>query len=305
MREIKKNRINVIWATYPIVSALVIGYWLKKITGLPLICDLRDPIWEEETWVNTRKFRWLKKFELKLLTIADRVVFTSPGTVQKYMHRYPGLIDDKCELITNGYDSVNFTVVPKLLESKKVFLHSGIIPVYERNPENFFLALSTLKKKGLLRAANYEFRLRACGYADQYQQRTKELGIDDLVSFPDGVAYEDAIAEMQSVDALMVFQDKTCNWQIPAKVFEYMRAGRPIIGWVDPGSDTAKVLADCNMDDYLAPLDDAEAIGDVLSQFIRENDWQKKCEDYEQFERKALTKNLADLISVLAKTDQS
>ena len=34
----------VIWATFPIASALVVGMALHKATKIPLIVDLRDPI---------------------------------------------------------------------------------------------------------------------------------------------------------------------------------------------------------------------------------------------------------------------
>jgi len=302
LQLIKRTKAEVIWVTYPIVSALVIGYWLKKITGLPLICDLRDPIWEEETYQDTRRFKWLKKFEERLLTLADRIVFTSPGTIEKYRGRYPSLIADKSMLITNGFDSDNFPVttgVPKR-NKKKVFLHSGIIPVYERNPENFFKAISNLKEQGVLRADLHEFRLRACGFESLYRQRVTELGISDLVSFPVSISYEDALSEMLNADALMVFQDKTCNWQIPAKVFEYMYAQRPVLGWVDPDSDTAKILEDCNIGDFIAPLDDVIKIEEALSRFISRGDWQSKCKGYKQFDRKVLAKELADLVTALA-----
>ena len=303
--HIKQKKIDVIWATYPIISALVIGYWLKKITGLPLICDLRDPIWEEETWEDTRKQRWLKSFEFKLLKLADKIIFTSPGTIKKYQKRYPNIIDTKSILITNGYDSDNFKDVNKAQDYKKIFLHSGVIPIYERNPENFFLALSYLKKQGVICGNEHEFRLRACGFSSEYQKRTKELQIDDLVSFPESISYEEALQEMQSADALMILQDKTCNWQIPAKVFEYMHAQRPILGWVDQGSDTADVLSSCNMGEYIAPLSDAMAIADALSRFIREDAWQIKCQGYEHFERKMLASHLAVIVADLACSNQA
>lgn len=301
LHHIKKNQPDVIWATYPIVSALVIGYWLKKLTGLPLICDLRDPIWEEETYKNTWRFRWLKRFEAKLLAVADTIVFTSPGTIEKYSQRYPDLISKKIKLITNGFDSSNFPKVnePVKKSQKKVFLHSGIIPVYERNPDNFFLAIQALKEKDILNSKQHEFRLRACGFEDVYKQRIKELGIDDLVTFPAAIGYEEALLEMQAVDALMVFQGKTCNWQIPAKIFEYMQAQRPVLAWVDHGSDTEGVLASCGMADFIAPLSNATAISEVLERFVKAGNWSLKSSGYEHFERKALTGQLAELIKRL------
>lgn len=305
LRQIKRNRVDVIWVTYPIVSALVIGYWLKKLTGLPLICDLRDPIWEEETYQNNYRSRWLKRFEKKLLSLSDWIVFTSPGTIEKYRKRYPSVIDAKSQLITNGFDSNDFPEIDVKKCGKRVFLHSGIIPIYERNPENFFVALKTLKEGGVLNAQQHEFRLRACGFEDIYRQRTKALGIDDIVSFPGSISYASAIREMQSADVLMVFQDSTCNWQIPAKVFEYMQAQRPILAWADRESDTAEILSGCDMGKYIAPLSDAGAIADVLENFIQEGGWRAKSIGHERFERRALTEKLALLVEAIVQKNQS
>ncbi|HEX8013242.1 MAG TPA: glycosyltransferase, partial [Casimicrobiaceae bacterium] len=61
--------------------------------------------------------------------------------------------------------------------------------------------------------------------------------------------------------------------QIPAKLYEYLRAGRPVVALTDPRGDTAGVLRDAGI--YtIARLDSAEEITALLSRFvadIREN----------------------------------
>jgi hypothetical protein len=72
---------------------------------------------------------------------------------------------------------------------------------------------------------------------------------------------------MVSVDALLVLQASNCNEQIPAKIYEYLRAGRPILALTDPAGDTAGVLRQAGMHS-LARLDSIEEIAAILPRFL-------------------------------------
>jgi len=74
---------------------------------------------------------------------------------------------------------------------------------------------------------------------------------------------------MVRADALLVLQASNCNDQIPAKLYEYLRAGRPLIALTDPVGDTAGVLRDAGVD-AIAPLDSAERIAVQLETLLFE-----------------------------------
>ncbi len=92
-------------------------------------------------------------------------------------------------------------------------------------------------------------------------------GVADLVSVLPAIPYREALAEMVGVDALLVMQASNCNAQIPAKVYEYLRAGRPIYALTDPAGDTADLMRRAGVPD-IAPLDSADAIAASLPSFI-------------------------------------
>ncbi|MFT6284925.1 MAG: hypothetical protein ACJAXM_001401, partial [Arenicella sp.] len=173
-------------------------------------------------------------------------------------------------------------------------------PKYERDPEAFFVAIATLKKRGIVTPSQHEFRLRACGHTELYAQRVKDLEIHDLVSFPEAIAYQQALAEMRGADALMIFQDATCNWQIPAKLFEYFRVEKPILAWSDVTSDTGNLLAK-HCDNYvMAPLQDSDKIAIAIENFLQKDAWQNQNTDVSQFSRQALTRQLETLLVKVA-----
>jgi hypothetical protein len=96
-------------------------------------------------------------------------------------------------------------------------------------------------------------------------------GVQHLIELMPPVGYRDALAEMLRADALLVLQAADCNEQIPAKLYEYFRARRPLLALTDEAGDTAAALRDagCNS---IAPLDDAHRIAALLVDFMADED---------------------------------
>jgi hypothetical protein len=62
-------------------------------------------------------------------------------------------------------------------------------------------------------------------------------------------------------------QAANCNDQVPAKVYEYLRCGRPILALTDPGGETATLLRRARAD-AIAPLDAEDEIHSALRLFL-------------------------------------
>jgi hypothetical protein len=100
-----------------------------------------------------------------------------------------------------------------------------------------------------------------------YKSLLTNLGLQGCVQFAPLVDYTTALQEMVDVDGLLLFQGYTSNPAIPAKLYEYFRAGRPILALADADGDTARLLTEQGVG-HLAPLDDEEAITHALGQFV-------------------------------------
>lgn len=273
LRLIRKHRIDAIWSTYPIATAHMIGATLKRLSGLPWIADIRDPIAEDNYPPDPmqRKARW--RVERKTVERAERVVFTTPGTVRKYAARYPQYDDDKWVCLPNGFDETSFARAeadgagPGRSEAPFTLLHSGTVYPSERDPTRLFAALGELKREGRLTAADLQLVLRASQHDDLYGPMLAEHDIADMVRLEPMVPYTEALAEMLAADSLLILQASNCNQQIPAKVYELMRAGRPILALTDRAGETAKLLERFG-GDAIWPLDDKDAIKTGLLQFV-------------------------------------
>ena len=153
-----------------------------------------------------------------------------------------------------------------------LMLHSGIVYPSERDPTQLFMALGRCKIEGSLTPADLRIRFRASVHDELLQSLAQTHGAQDFIELCPAVPYREALAEMLGVDALLVMQASDCNAQIPAKIYEYLRAGKPILGLTDPAGDTAEVLRKAGLND-MARLDSADEIGHLLPALV--HGWRK------------------------------
>jgi len=325
LKLIRRYRPAAIWTTYPIATAHRIGYWLHRRTGLPWIADFRDSMTEEGYPSDPRQFKAFKKIERRAMENAARAVFTTPGAVRMYRERYPSVPRDRFALLPNGYDEAPFLEAEAALGTEKggahlrqgsggqaggplTLVHSGILYPSERDPRPFFDAVAELKRTGAVDATKLKIVLRATGHDETHRPEIERRGIADLVKLEPQVPYREALREMLLADGLLLFQASNCNHQVPAKVYEYFRARRPILALTDAKGDTAAVLHDAGVG-AVVPLDDAAAIARGLSAFLADvragTAPVVAGEDVARHSRRGRTEELAGVLSVVAGVDRA
>lgn len=271
LQLIRRERPALLWSTYPIATAHLIGLTLHRLTGIPWVADCRDSMTEDSYPRDPRQRRVFLWLERQLVQHAAKVVFTTPGALRMYAARYPTLDPARWAVVANGYDEENFRGAeqanPPLATKRRRLVHSGVLYPSERDPSGFFAALAALKQEGRIRADCLEVVLRATGHDDDYRQRLVAQGIDDIVTLAPNIAYEQALREMLEADGLLLFQARNCNHQIPAKVYEYLRAQRPVFALTDAEGDTAQLLQTTG-GALIVPLDDGVQIKAGLCEFL-------------------------------------
>ncbi len=273
-RMIRQHRPTIIWSTYPIATAHLIGYWLSRLSGIPWVADFRDPMAhvgyppDKATWDS------YLSVEQKVFAQASRMVFTTSGAARLYAQRYMPQAS-RIRIIENGYDEASFsslvlpTSQPSLNPGKFTLLHSGVVYPEWRDPKKLFAALRRLIDSGVLNPDLFRIRFRASGHPDFLASLVASHNLNELMQILPPVGYRTALAEMCAADGLLVLQSDDCNDQIPAKVYEYLRAQKPILGICGDAGDTANVLRQAGFK-HLAPLEQSQLIGDALVSFLHD-----------------------------------
>jgi len=281
LRLVRERSVDVVWSTFPIATAHAIGLDVERHTGLPWVAEFRDPMWQGDYPPDPRINRAWRQLETKVFERARRVVVTTPGAAGDYRERFPEFGASNIHVVENGFDESAFADADARIRSRPpatpeigqslTLLHSGVIYPDERDPTCLFDALALLKSRSDPVANRLILKLRATGNDGLFQSMIDERRIGDIVRLEPAIDYVRALEEMLTVDGLLILQAANCNAQIPAKLYEYFRAGRPIVALTDPAGDTAGALNGAGAG-LIAPLDSVEGIVSALREFLRRTD---------------------------------
>lgn len=312
LKLIRRHRPQAIWSTCPIATAHLIGATLQRLSGLPWVADMRDPLVQDTHPSDWRVRRAYAALERRMVDRASRVVFVTPGLARHYQAHYPSLDAARVRVIENGFDEDSFARLeaakrmPVPVEDAFVLVHSGLVYPTARDPRALFLALRRIADSGILDSLHFKVVFRASGRDTEIAALADELGVSRWISLAPAVGYVEALSEMCGVHGLLLMQSAMCNDQIPAKTYEYLRAGRPILALTDERGDTGRLLRSFGIDS-IAPLDDARAIAVVLTRFIeRVRSGEAPiapCEHLMKYSRQRLTRSLAQVLDDVAAQD--
>ena len=274
LRLIREWQPHVIWSTYPIATAHVIGSALRRRTGLPWIADFRDPMAQDAYPPDPKLWRSFKAIEEQTIREARCSAFTSPGAARSYRERYPDAAD-KITVIENGFEESSFAKLntsranmrPHLAGRALRLLHSGVVYPSERDPTQLFAAVRRLADTAGLSPDTLRIVFRAPAHDRMLHTLAQVYAVQSFIEVLPPIPHDAALEEMLRADGLLVLQASNCNQQIPAKLYEYFRAARPILGLTDPRGDTAGAMRDAGVD-TIAPLDSVEGIAHMLNLFI-------------------------------------
>jgi len=96
----------------------------------------------------------------------------------------------------------------------------------------------------------------------------RNLGAD--VSVTGQLPYQAAVDEMTRADLLVLFDTPGRKIGVPAKLYEYLGAGRPVLALAEPDGDTAQVLKESGVCHRIAPPKDVPRIAQAMAELVRE-----------------------------------
>lgn len=240
---------QVVFSTSPPVATHLAALLLKWRHGVPWIADFRDPFWGNPTRTARRSAAMGPLLERLIFQNADAVIANTDAVAALWSRRYPRWTD-KIHVIWNGFDPDDrIEPLPREERIQRRISHVGAL-YGDRTPLAVASSLERLIASGVLAPGGAQLRLvgpitdRARRDLDAPVLRRlaehQHLHVDDRT-----VPQDEARREMLQADWLLLLDlnDRNPGLQLPAKLFDYVRAGRPILAFTNPGSPTERVLA--------------------------------------------------------------
>ena len=270
LRLIRKHRVDAIFSTYPIPSAHIIGYALAKLTGKPWVADFRDPMWDEYVTASSSALRARRMIEAKTLQACSHAILATAGMEALFHRRYPQVSKSKMSVILNGFDEADFANIvsqPQHNHTPVTLIHAGLLEQVDRDPIPFFHGIRLGMDKGFIREDQLRVHLIGLGNNTIYQTEIEKLSLSNVVFLLPPIAYSEALQHMADADVLLLFQGSSCDAQIPAKLYEYLRIGKPILAMTTLDGETGKMLLKTKAGQVVSPSD-PEVIANTLKDFI-------------------------------------
>ncbi len=292
---IEDEDIRHIITTSPPHSTQLIGLKIKKkYPAIKWIADLRDP-WTDIYYYKQFYPTFISKYiDLKLeesvLKKADKII-TVGASLKNLFSLKVKEIENKTEVITNGYDADDFSGIiatrPLRFTITYVGTLSDIYPV-----DGFLNALHIFKEKG------NEFILKFIGTLSQYQKDLIESKTaDSNLEFIPYIDHDAAIKFMlQTSVLLLIIPDHQSNKSIiTGKLFEYIASGKPIVCLGPADGDAAGIIRETGHGITFS-YKDSKGISEYLSNLISDMSIIEKMSPI-AYSRKELTRKIIPLLS--------
>ena len=215
---------------------------LAQRFDVPWIADFRDPIDTSAGDQALLQNLVAPRLEYSVLKNSTLALANTDTMRDRWMVRYPEL-QDKIHVLWNGFDPEDRIVQrPAPSRDRKILSHVGEL-YGGRDMRPILEAFERLIRKDQLQASR--FCIRQIGPVEPGelppQQFLDTAQTEGWLQLKEPVAPPEARTLALESDGLLLIQPQTAL-QVPGKLFEYLRIGRPILAFIVKGSPVERIL---------------------------------------------------------------
>jgi glycosyltransferase involved in cell wall biosynthesis len=272
-RVIRRYRPEAILTSSPPQQIHLLGMWLKLRYQIPWVADFRDP------WATNGRPRprWSVQHALDLygegqvFNHADAIIANAPLAQEVLEKGYPRHCA-KIVTIPNGFDPGMFPPPSRRDDPHTVrILYAGEM-YWGRDPRPVLDAIAGNPGERL--CERYPLRVSFFGRASEdtfhLDEEVKRRGLEVQVRLGGQVTYKQTLQEMIDSDILLLLDTPGRRIGVPAKLYEYLGAGKPILALAEPDGDVSWALQKSGIPYRIAPPRDVGAIKQALGELLAE-----------------------------------
>lgn len=253
---------DVLFLRTPPLQLGLTGFLAARLRGVRVVLNVQDihPDLSIESGIlkNRAAIRFAQGLEKWVYGIADHIVVIGEGFLKNLLDK--GVPGEKLTVIPNWVDTDFLKPYPKDnpvsrkygLNDKFVLMYSGTISISSNRALEHVLeaAVALREDKDVVFVIVGEGLKKA-----ELRKRAAELG-SDSVRFLPFQPYEDLPRLLASSDVLLVPLDKEkSQMSVPSKLYNFLAAGRPILGLAPLDSEVAALIRGTRCGDVVAPGD--------------------------------------------------
>jgi len=244
----RRQRPDVLWATGPPFSTFVAAREVSRRTGIPYVLDFRTSWTIVPSPFEAKRPWWAQRLDRRLLRSlfkhASAVVFFYAAEAECFWRMYRDVLDpSRIHVIPNGFDG---EVEPFAAPDTKKFtvLYTGTLADYDYDA--FLEAVAAFVRRDPRRRD--QTSIQFVGEQDpSIAARVTQLGLEEVVSLRPPLSHVAVTALQRHAHALLMLErrpsHKGYELLAGAKLFGYLKAGKPILG-ILPHGVAERILRD-------------------------------------------------------------
>jgi len=277
-RLLWRGPVRAIYSTFPALNAHLVALNLKRRYGLPWVADFRDPLCGNPFSAHTSLSRWFEHWmERTIFAEADILIGVTDRIVDRWRERYPQYAH-KMHTIWNGFDPEDLICARPIAHAGRARVMAHIGSFYGgRTPATVLGSILRLVQSGHIDPS--AFRLRFVGdYGSGFFTPSIQVTFDNLarigcLEFEDRqVPRSEALRVMTESDYLYLADNSSSQsgYTVPAKLFEYVQVGRPILATTSTNSPVDYILRNSGIPYATLPPDATdERVDTCLAEFLK------------------------------------
>lgn len=295
LEVVREYDIDVIVASAPPYSTFCVAHRLSRETGIPFVMDYRDA-WRGNPY-NVFPPRYAvrgERDEREFISAAAHVITESCTVFEKHREFF-AIPEGKETVIHNGFDPDDIPENPGSLPEALTITYTGKLYHGKRNPGPFLEGLRTWRSrnKGVPLVVRFVGDSRS-----GLQAHVERMGLSDVVDVQGHVPYRQAIDMMRHSHLLLLIEGTE---SLPAKAYEYLACGRPILAFLPPAELADIVRRHAPESSILPPDADPSLVASALDRMHGERSQGGRCIESREafrreFSRKSKTAALAEVL---------
>jgi glycosyltransferase involved in cell wall biosynthesis len=219
---IKRHSYNVIISSSEPRVCHLVGYFLKKKSGIPWVADYGDPWFYSSPAGSELYFKKtiLQKIERIILKKVDAITVAAEGMKTLYQDQYPFLKRESIHIITQGFDPEMFSYIKEEPSHTFRIVYCGSFYKDLRDPKVFFDAVNEIDRQ--------DVEVVIAGRINEFAAMAVKKGRHGKIKFLGFVGHKEALA-LQKNASVLLHVGNANNVQVPGKIYEYIGAGKPIL----------------------------------------------------------------------------
>ena len=289
LRLLRHERFDVVYSSSHPLTAHLIARTLSRRGKLPWVAEFRDP-WSDRLPADHPHRRRTMRLEAAIGREATQVIVPTPTLAEMWGERWGREI----ALVPNGHD---LDGPVRQRPERATLTHVG---TYYPGKQSFRALWGALQE--LARSGEAELpRVRFVGeLPEEIRQEVGAAGLATVVEATGFIPHADAMRSMASSTVLFASgfagSDPLSLGVIPAKLFEYLATGLPILYLGNPEDDAAKLLREQPGCFVLEP-DDVAGVVAALRVALAAGEYER---DVASLSRRARTASLAKVLDAAA-----